>query len=123
MILHGKDVTIRNADDDNALVALSTNCELSVSSDTLETATGGKYRTFVAGHCEWSVTISAFISAIGTGIDMMGGTYEIAFTDDASSVAYTGTVLCTDYKVTANVRDLVKGSFAFQGSGPLEQSV
>lgn len=123
MIIHGKDVTIRNADDDNALVALSTNCDVSVSADTIETATGGKYRTFIAGRCEWSVTISAFISAIGTGIDMMGETYEIAFVDDANGVAYTGTAICTDYKVTANVRDLVKGSFAFQGSGALEQTV
>lgn len=124
-ILHGSKVQIRDASEDAALIALSTNCEVNVSADTIETAgaTDGKFRSFVGGRIEWSVTISAFISAIGTGIDMMGQTYEISFYDTENSVAYTGYAVCTEYKVSATVHDVVKGSFGFQGTGVLEQTV
>ena len=83
----------------------------------------GAWTAAIAGRKSWAITVGflvANISNVFSSINMVGNTFELAIQQSSGSNYMWGYAICTTFKVTATKGNLVQGSFAFQGTGPLE---
>lgn len=122
MIRHGRDLEITTANG-GVLVALAKSCEINVDCDEIEvsSSTSGKWKDFIAGRNEWSISVGYLLMAEGLAADKskVGTVVNLKVIDGDYGTPLTGTALIKNWKVTANVSDLAKGSFLFRGKGPL----
>ena len=122
MIRHGRDLEITTANG-GVLVALAKSCEINVDCDEIEisSSTSGKWKDFMAGRMEWSISVGYLLTAEGLAADKtkVGTVVNLNMTDGEYGTPLTGTAIVKTWKVTGNVSDLAKGSFLFKGKGPL----
>lgn len=119
-ILHGRNLVLSLG---GTAVAASKECSLSVSADTLETAsaTQGSWRSYIAGRKDWKISATHFITSsndINTSVLRVGSSYSVTLTDGAGHTL-SGTAICTQCDIGGSVGDLVSGTFTLQGSGAL----
>ena len=83
----------------------------------------GKWKEFLAGRMDWGINSDYLITAwndIANNPMKVGKTYAIMVIDSRNSGEYlSGTVICTECVIDMRNGSLVKGSFSFQGTGPL----
>lgn len=125
MILHGKELKIYGSGASTPLVAMAKSCDISVTSDSIETASPdtGVWRTYIAGRREWSVSVSYLVMAgqVANDILRVGDVVTLVIKEDTSgSTTLTGTAIVQDCQITATKGNLSQGSFKFQGSGALQ---
>lgn len=106
------------------VIAGTTSNEIEVGDETIEvSSTNPKWKSFISGRKEWGVTVNFLVptaAASETRILMVGQTYTLVHRDRGGWVIASGTAICTKCKITATRASLIKGSFAFKGTGPLE---
>lgn len=100
---------------------------LRVSGETIEkaSATNSKWKEFLAGRKDWGINSDYLITVwddIADNAMEVGETYAIMVIDSNNSDEYlSGTVICTECVLDMKNGSLVKGSFSFQGTGPLNR--
>lgn len=121
MIIKGKDIVL--TEDDGSVIAACKSCDLEIDCELIETSspTNGNYRTFITGQKDWRVTMSYLVVSLTSPIDLLGTKLRIKIANTTDSGDYlVGDAICTKCKITATKGNLAQGSFAFQGTGPLE---
>ena len=110
---------------DGTPIAGVTSDRIRVNGETIEkaSATSSKWKEFLAGRMDWGINSDYLITAwnnIANNPMKVGNTYAIKVLDSRNSDAYlSGTVICTECVIDMRNGSLVKGSFSFQGTGPL----
>ena len=100
-----------------------------VSGETIEkaSATSSKWKEYLAGRMDWGITsdyLITFWNDIADNAMKVGQTYAIMVIDSSNADEYlSGTVICTECVIDMRNGSLVKGSFSFQGTGPLVSEV
>lgn len=113
-------------------IAMSKSCEIQTSAELREVASlsSNRFREYIVGRKEWSVTVSNLVtasSAIGnssTGIrDVLsvGTTFSLKIKKrgDGDVAGLSGSAILKTVKIDAIRGDLVKGSFQFVGTSAL----
>lgn len=102
---------------------------LRVSGETIEiaSATSSKWKEFLAGRKDWGINSDYLITMwddIADNAMKVGDTYTIMVIDSNNADEYlSGTVICTECVIDMRNGSLVKGSFSFQGTGPLVSEI
>lgn len=126
MAIRGKYVVIGNGSPDNRLVAGVKADRLRVAGETIEiaSATSSRWKEFLAGRKEWDITTDYLLTTWDIQeVLRVGETYPILVVDSNNTDAYlSGTVICTEAVQDYQVGALVKGSFVFKGTGPLQDA-
>ncbi len=113
VILNGEAIAATKSDE------LQVGCE----SIPISSRSNGDWTDVIAGRKSWSLTTGFLIASIPKffdGIDMVGMYVILRIKHRTGTSWYEGTALCTQFRVTATRGNLVQGSFAFQGKGPLQ---
>lgn len=122
MIIHGRKFLLQEQGGDT--FAASNSCSLSLECDTLEVAsTTGTFREYVAGMQSWKASTNVLVTNVAGTFAAVGQTYTLVIGDEENSDELTGDAICTSFKVSAQVGNLVSGTFEFQGTGALSQPV
>ena len=103
-------------------IAGAKSCKLSVKGETIEisSASNSRWKEFIAGREEWEVSTSHLVmsaNSIGSYKNLVGTTLQVRF--GTASEYISGNAICTQFEVDAATGSLAKGSFRFQGTGPL----
>lgn len=108
-------------------IAATKSDEIQVGCETIpiSSPSDGAWTAAIAGRKSWAITVGflvANVEKVFSSINMVGNTFELAIQHKHSSGSnyMWGYAICTTFKVTATKGNLVQGSFAFQGTGPLE---
>lgn len=119
-MLKGRDVMIYR---DDVLIAGTRANELQVGCETIEIAseTTADWREYVAGRKDWQMSVSTLLSTTADLEDALtiGTVVRLVFRDREGTGGVQGRAIVEQYKATANVGDIVKGSFQFKGTGAL----
>lgn len=126
-MVKGKYIIIYSRDADEPLVAGVTADRLRVAGETIEiaSATSSQWKEFITGRKEWGIDTDYLITTDENIYDYpmrVGQTFNIRVQDSPqySTDSYCiGTVICTECVIDMRNGSLVKGSFKFQGTGPL----
>ena len=113
VILNGEAIAATKSDE------LQVGCE----SIPISSRTNGDWTDVIAGRKSWTLTTGFLIAnqlKFFDGIDMVGMYVILRIKHRTGTTWYEGTALCTQFRVTATRGNLVQGSFAFQGKGPLQ---
>ena len=113
VILNGEAIAATKSDE------LQVGCE----SIPISSRTNGDWTDVIAGRKSWTLTTGFLIAnqvKFFDGIDMVGMYVILRIKHRTGTSWYEGTALCTQFRVTATRGNLVQGSFAFQGKGPLQ---
>lgn len=110
---------------DGAAIAATKSDEIQVGCETIpiSSPTDGQWVNAITGRKSWAITVGFLITGMNKvfdGIEMVGTNVTLRIKYRSGTVWYEGTATCTTFKVTASKLNLVQGSFAFQGTGPLE---
>jgi len=119
MIIHGRKIIVSSG---GTAIAAAKSCDLEVSCETVPVASPsiGSWRTLIPGQKSWNVKTSHLVTGIKGMVLDVGSTVNISiYDDDNPSDALSGTAIVTSCQVSSQVGALAKGSFAFEGSGPL----
>lgn len=96
--------------------------DIQTQADTIEksSATNQLWREYIAGRNEWSVNVSYLVLASAKILDLLlvGQTYDVTVTSGQTTMS--GKAILTSVKQTYSIGALAKGSFSFQGTGPLQ---
>ena len=106
-------------------IAATKSDEIQVGCETIpiSSPSDGAWTAAIAGRKSWAITVGFLVANVGNvfaSINMVGNTFELAIQHSSGSNYMWGYAICTTFKVTATKGNLVQGSFAFQGTGPLE---
>lgn len=110
-------------------VAGVTSDRLRVSGETIEiaSATSSKWKEYLAGRKDWGINTDYLITMwddIADNAMKVGNTYAIMVIDSNNADEYlSGTVICKECVIDMRNGSLVKGSFSFQGTGPLVSEI
>ena len=110
-------------------IAGVTSDRLRVSGETIEkaSATSSKWKEFLAGRMDWGINSDYLITdwnSIANNAMKVGKTYAVMVIDSNNTDEYlSGTVICTECVIDMRNGSLVKGSFSFQGTGPLVSEI
>ena len=129
-MVKGKYIIIVSQDTDDPLVAGVRADRLRVNGETIEiaSATSSRWKEFLAGRMEWSIETDYLITDdenINDYPRMVRQTFNIIIKDSprhGSDSYLSGTVICTEAVQDYQVGTLVKGSFVFKGTGPLQDA-
>ena len=123
----GKDITVIIAQGGTALASTRiTSNDIRTKCDVIETASATQqtWREYVAGRADWSINVAYLVLAAPQvrNLLMVRQTYDLTLTasDGTDTATLTGKAILTTSDVTANRGSLAQGTFAFQGTGPLE---
>lgn len=129
MAVNGNDILVlawNEQQQDWEAVAHARTSEIQVDGEVIEISSPaqGQWREFLAGRKEWALTLGYLVFAnsdVQRLIDV-GSTVTLLIKGRgaADSTGLTGTAIIKTAKQTYTRGNLVAGSFAFQGSGPLE---
>ena len=102
---------------------------LEITGDTIEdTAMGDSARTFKAGLTSWSGAVDCFHDETDSNAQMAmdpGGSVTLNLYpegDTSGDMYFTGTAFITSRSITASLDGMVEASFAFQGTGVLDET-
>lgn len=121
-VIHGRNLIIRV---DGTAIAGAKSCEINVDGEQIETASPstGKWRTFLAGRKEWSVSCGFLIPASGTPLKseaaMVNTTVTLTVQSGLSGDTLTGSAIVKAWKASGTIGNLSQGSFQFRGNGAL----
>lgn len=112
-----------------AIAALKT-VKISTSAKTEELSNAGlsqaenMWERSITTKLKWSVSTDQLIAQdtdVASSLLRAGMTYTLKVYKSASdsTAAASGSVICTKASITASVGSLIKGSFTFEGNGPL----
>lgn len=122
MVIHGKKLILKI---NGTAVAGAKSCELNVQCDEIEfaSATQGKWREFLSGRKDWSVSCGHLLPATGTPLKssaaMTGTKVTLVIETDMEDDMLTGTAIVKSWRVSGSVGTLATGAFSFRGSGAL----
>lgn len=123
----GKDITVIIAQGGTALASTRiTSNDIRTKCDVIETASATQqtWREYVAGRADWSINVAYLVLAAPQvrNLLMVRQTYDLTLTasDGTDTATLTGKAILTTSDVKANRGSLAQGTFAFQGTGPLE---
>lgn len=123
----GKDITVIIAQNGTALAATRIKSNYTnTKCDVIEkaSATQQTWKEFVAGRSEWSVNVAYLVLASPQvrNLLLVSQTFDLTLTasDGTSTSTLTGKAILTTADIKANTGSLAQGTFAFQGTGPLQ---
>lgn len=122
MVVHGKKLIITV---DGSAIAGAKSCEINIQCDDIEvaSATQGKWREFLSGRKDWSVTCGHLLPASGTPLKssaaMVGTKVVLSIQTDMTSDILTGSAIVKTWRASGAVGNLATGAFSFRGSGAL----
>ena len=123
--MNGSNIIItKKVSNDYIAIAATKSNEVQVDCDIIEIAspTTGAWRTRIAGRKDWSLNVSYLVTA-GSGVaDLLqvGVEFDIRIQDQDGTNYVGGKAILKTCKQTANIGNLVQGSFQFVGNGALE---
>ena len=122
MILFGRDIKIYQ---DGVAIAAAKSCEISMSVDTHEVATLSDvdWRRYKAERSEWTVSVSTLVTEFYTRFNLgqkVTLTMAVCDTNGMTDDWLIGTAWLQKSEISAQLGNLVQGSFAFQGIGVLQ---
>lgn len=121
-MIHGRNLIIKV---NGTAIAGARSCDINISGEEIEiaSATQSKWREFLAGREEWSVTCSHLLPASGTPLKssaaMVNTTVTIRMESGISGDVLTGQAIVKSWRTTGTLGNLAQGTFSFRGSGPL----
>ena len=125
MLYSGLDLMLYNSSG-TAILGACKGVEINVEQDVDEvpSTTSPGWKNYVKKRKGWSFTISNLVTAttLSNTPSMVGTTYQCRFyngTDTTMSALLIGTAICRQAKITEQKGSIAKGSFVFQGTGPL----
>lgn len=125
MLYSGLDLMLYNSSG-TAILGACKGVEINVEQDVDEvpSTTSPDWKNYVKKRKGWSFTISNLVTAttLSNTPSMVGTTYQCRFyngTDTNMSALLIGTAICRQAKITEQKGSVAKGSFVFQGTGPL----
>ena len=121
-MLNGKDIIILK---NGQPIAATKSDEIQVGCEIIpiSSPSDGAWTAAIAGRKSWAITVGflvANVENVFSSIEMVGNRFELIIQHSQGSNFMRGYAICTTFKVTATKGNLVQGSFAFQGIGPLE---
>jgi predicted secreted protein len=122
MVIHGKKLIITVG---GSAIAGAKSCEINIQCDDLEvaSATQGKWREFLSGRKDWSVTCGHLLPASGTPLKssaaMVGTKVTLSIQTDMTGDILTGSAIVKSWRASGAVDNLATGAFSFRGSGAL----
>ena len=123
----GKDITVIIAQNGTALAStrIKSN-DIKTKCDVIEKASANQqtWKEFVAGRSEWSINVGYLVLAAPQvrNVLLVRQTFDLTLTasDGTSTSTLTGKAILTTADIKANSGSLAQGTFAFQGTGPLQ---
>ena len=121
-MIHGRNLIIKV---NGTAIAGARSCDINISGEEIEvaTVTKGKWREFITGREEWSVTCNHLLPASGTPLrssaDMVNTTVTIRMESGRYGDVLTGKAIVKSWRTTGTLGNLAQGTFSFRGSGPL----
>lgn len=122
-MIHGRNLIIKV---NGTAIAGARSCDINISGEDIEVAssTQSKWREFLAGREEWSVTCNHLLPASGTPLkssaEMVNTTVTIRMESGRSGDVLTGQAIVKSWRSTGTLGNLAQGTFSFRGSGPLQ---
>lgn len=107
-------------------IAGAKSCEINIQGEDIEvaSATQQQWREFMSGRKMWTVSCSHLIPATGTPMRsnaaMVNTRVTLSLQTDLENDTLSGQAIVKQWSATGAVGALAKGSFSFQGTGPLE---
>ena len=122
MVVHGKKLIITVG---GSAIAGAKSCEINIQCDDIEvaSATQGKWREFLSGRKDWSVTCGHLLPASGTPLKssaaMVGTKVVLSIQTDMTGDTLTGSAIVKSWRASGAVGNLATGAFSFRGTGAL----
>ena len=122
-MIHGRNLIIKV---NGTAIAGARSCDINISGEEIEVAntTKDKWRVFITGREEWSVTCNHLLPASGTPLrsskDMVNTTVTIRMESGRYGDVLTGQAIVKSWRTTGTLGNLAQGTFSFRGSGPLQ---
>jgi predicted secreted protein len=122
MVVHGKKLIITVG---GSAIAGAKSCEINIQCDDFEIASAaqGKWREFLSGRKDWSVTCGHLLPASGTPLKssaaMVGTKVTLSIQTDMTGDILTGSAIVKSWRASGAVDNLATGAFSFRGSGAL----
>ena len=121
-MIHGRNLIIKV---NGTAIAGARSCDINISGEEIEvaSATQSKWRVFLTGREEWSVTCNHLLPASGTPLrsskNMVNTTVTIRMESGRYGDVLTGQAIVKSWRTTGTLGNLAQGTFSFRGSGPL----
>ena len=120
-MIYGRDIKIFMG---GVAIAAAKSCEISVNVDTHDVLTPAdtEWQRLKAERYEWTVQVSTLVTEFRTRFNlgqMVTLTMAVCDSNGMTADRMTGNAYLKKSEVTAQLGNLVQGSFAFQGIGPL----
>lgn len=122
-MIHGRNLIIKV---NGTAIAGARSCDINISGEEIEvaSATQSKWREFLTGREEWSVTCNHLLPASGTPLrsskNMVNTTVTIRMESGRYGDVLTGQAIVKSWRTTGTLGNLAQGTFSFRGSGPLQ---
>lgn len=122
-MIHGRNLIIKV---NGTAIAGARSCDINISGEEIEVAntTKDKWRVFITGREEWSVTCNHLLPASGTPLrsskNMVNTTVTIRMESGRYGDVLTGQAIVKSWRSTGTLGNLAQGTFSFRGSGPLQ---
>ena len=122
-MIHGRNLIIKV---NGTAIAGARSCDINISGEEIEvaSATQSKWREFLTGREEWSVTCNHLLPASGTPLrsskNMVNTTVTIRMESGRYGDVLTGQAIVKSWRSTGTLGNLAQGTFSFRGSGPLQ---
>lgn len=122
-MIHGRNLIIKV---NGTAIAGARSCDINISGEEIEVAntTKDKWRVFITGREEWSVTCNHLLPASGTPLrsskNMVNTTVTIRMESGRYGDVLTGQAIVKSWRTTGTLGNLAQGTFSFRGSGPLQ---
>lgn len=121
-MIHGRNLIIKV---NGTAIAGARSCDINISGEEIEvaSATQGKWREFITGREEWSVTCNHLLPASGTPLrssaEMVNTTVTIRMESGRYGDVLTGRAIVKSWRTTGTLGNLAQGTFSLRGSGLL----
>lgn len=117
---NGRDLRVYDNDSNQTLIAGSRSLTIDTDCEVLEvnSANSGEFRDYVAGRKDWSFSVGYLVLTFKSDMLKVGTTYIVKF--KLGDTVMTGRAICNKCSISAQVGSLIKGTFNFKGSGPLQ---
>lgn len=122
-MIHGRNLIVKV---NGTAIAGARSCDINISGEDIEVAssTQSKWREFLAGREEWSVTCNHLLPAAGTPLrtskEMVNTTVTIRMESGRSGDVLEGQAIVKSWRSTGTLGNLAQGTYSFRGSGPLQ---
>ena len=120
MAVLGKTIIIKM---DGKVIAGTRSDDIQTEADAHETSSPytSKWRTYIAGRCQWGVTVNFLVMANSGIRDVLkvGNTYTLVIQDRNGGSTMTGDAILMMCKQTYTLGNLAQGTFQFVGDGEL----